>query len=98
MADAGGGGDQFWITRAQSAEAKLATLKESIDPVLARIKQFKENFGVRERSDGSIVIDFEKMVDKLGPAACLELRTIIDDKYDISGAAGEKPRMRVRAA
>ncbi len=97
MADAGGG-DQFWVSRAQSAEAKLATLKESIDPVLTRIKQFKENFGVRERSDGSIIIDFEKMVDRLGPEACLELRSVIDSKYGISGAAGEKPRMRVGAA
>ncbi len=97
MVDAGGG-DQFWVNRAQSAEAKLAALKESIDPLLTRIKQFKENFGVRERSDGSIVIDFEKMVDRLGPAACLELRSVIDDKHGISGVAGEKPRMRVSAA
>ncbi len=91
-------GEGFWVNRAQSAEAKLATLKANIDPVIDRVKQFKANFGVREKSDGSIDIDFEKMVDRLGPEACLELRSVIDDKYGISGAAGEKPRIRVRAS
>ena len=91
-------GEDFWVNRAQSAEAKLATLKANIDPVIDRVKQFKANFGVREKSDGTIEIDFEKMVDRLGPEACLELRSIIDNKYGISGAAGEKPRIRVRAS
>ena len=91
-------GEDFWVNRAQSAEAKLATLKANIDPVIDRVKQFKANFGVREKSDGTIEIDFEKMVDRLGPEACLELRSVIDDKYGISGAAGEKPRIRVRAS
>ncbi len=92
------GGDQFLLNRAESAEAKLGTLKANIDSVVERVKNFKANFGVRERSDGSIDIDFEKMVDRLGPEACLELRSIIDNKYGISGAAGEKPRIRVRAS
>ena len=95
MTDAG---DSFLLNRAESAEAKFGTLKANMDAVIDRVKQFKANFGIRERSDGSIIIDFEKMVDRLGPAACLELRTIIDDKYNISGAAGEKPRMKVKAA
>ena len=90
--------EQFWINRAQSAEAKLSTLKENIDALKDRVQQFKANFGVRERSDGSIVIDFEKMVDRLGPEACLELRSVIDEKYGISGAAGKKPRIRVKAS
>lgn len=90
--------EQFWIDRAQSAEAKLAALKANIDPVIERVKRFKTNFGIRESSDGSIDIDFEKMVDRLGPEACLELRSIIDDKYAISGVAGEKPRIRVSAS
>ena len=94
----GDSGEQFWINRAQTAEAKFATLKESIDPVIERIKQFKANFGVREKSDGSIDIDFEKMVDRLGPESCLELRSIIDLQHGISGAPGEKPRIRVRAS
>ncbi len=95
MTDAG---DTFLLNRAETAEAKFGTLKANMDAVIDRVKRFKMNFGVRERSDGSIIIDFEKMVDRLGPEACLELRTVIDDKYGISGAANEKPRMRVRAA
>ena len=90
--------EQFWVDRAQSAEAKFATLKANVEPMVERVKQFKANFGVREKSDGEIDIDFEKMVDRLGPEACLELRSIIDNKYGISGAAGEKPKIRVKAA
>ena len=90
--------EQFLLNRAESAEAKLGTLKANIDALKERVQQFKANFGVREKSDGSIDIDFEKMVDRLGPEACLELRSIIDEKHGISGAAGEKPKIRVAAA
>jgi hypothetical protein len=93
-----GSGEQYWIDRAQSAEAKLATLKANIDPVIERVKQFKANFGVREKSDGTLDVDFDKFVERLGIEACLELRSVIDEKYVISGAAGEKPRIRVSAA
>ena len=110
----GDSGDQFLLNRAESAEAKLNTLKQNIDPLKERVQKFKENFGVREKSDGSIDIDFEKMVDKLGPVACLELRAVIDEKHGkrlrnrkrlsnldsllLSSAAGEKPKIRVAAA
>ena len=89
--------DNALLARAQSAEAKYNTLKENVEPLKLRVQQFKENFGVREKSDGSINIDFEKMVDRLGPAACLELRAVIDEKHGISGASGEKPKIRVPA-
>ncbi len=91
-------GDNFLLNRAESAEAKFNTLKENVEPLKERVQKFKENFGVREKSDGSIDIDFEKMVDRLGPAACLELRAVIDEKHGISGAAGEKPKIRVPVA
>lgn len=74
-------GDSFLLNRAETAEAKLGTLKANIDALKERVQQFKANFGVREKSDGSIDIDFEKMVDRLGSEASLELRAIIDDKY-----------------
>ena len=95
MADSG---EQFWISRAQSAEAKLATLKENLEPALERVKQFKANFGVREKSDGSIDIDFEKMVDRLGPEASLELKSVIDDKYAIRPRRHLKPQIRMNAS
>ena len=87
--------ESHWIERAQSAEAKLKTLEEAHKPALERIKDFKANFGVRERDNGEIVIDFDKFVERLGPEACLELRMIIDEKYLISGEPGEKPKLKV---
>lgn len=70
-----------WIERAQSAEAKLATMKEAYGPAIDRIKNFKANFGIRERDNGEIVIDFEKFVTNLGQAQALELRKVIDETY-----------------
>ncbi len=92
MSDSGEG---FWVNRAQSAEAKLATLKENLEPVLEKVKQFKANFGVREKSDGSIDIDFEKMVDRLGPEASLELKSVIDGKYTIRPRRHLKPQIHM---
>ena len=92
-----GGGDSYWVDRAQTAEAQLNTLKEAYGPALDRVKEFKTNFGVKERSNGTIDIDFDKLVGRLGVEAALELRGIIDEKYNISGAAGEKPKIRVKA-
>lgn len=89
--------ESMWIERAQSAEAKLATLKQAYEPAIDRIQQFKANLGVRERANGEIEIDFTKLVERLGPAGALELRKIIDARYNISGAPGEKPRIRVGA-
>ena len=87
--------EDHWISRAQSAEAQLATMKDAYGPALERVKQFKENFGVRERSNGEIVIDFDKLVERLGAKNALELRAIIDAAYNISGEPGEKPHMRL---
>lgn len=87
--------EQMWIERAQTAEAQLASLKNSFEPALERVQMFKKNFGVRERSNGEIDIDFDILVDRIGPEGALELRAIIDEKYLISGAPGEKPRLRV---
>lgn len=87
-----------WIHRAQSAEARLATHKEASDQAIERIQQFKANFGVREKSDGSIEINFDKFAQALGIDNALALRAVIDETYNISGVAGEKPRVRVNGA
>lgn len=89
--------ESFWIDRAQSAEAKLATLKGAIEPMKQKIQDFKTNFGVKERSDGSLDIDFYKFVTALGIESALELRGIIDEKYRISGKPGEKPHIKLQA-
>lgn len=85
--------EAMWIERAQSAEAKLKTLKEAVEPALERIKVFKANFGIKERENGEIRIDFEKFVDRLGLEQALTLRKLIDERYQVKGAAGEKPRV-----
>ena len=87
--------DGHWISRAQSAEARLATLKAAYEPALERVKAFKANFGIKERPDGEIVIDFEKLVDRIGVEAALELRRVIDERYHVSGEPGKKPRIKL---
>lgn len=82
--------ESHWIERAQSAEAKLKTLRESYEPAIERVKNFKANFGVREKSNGEIVIDFPKFVERLGPEAAAQLKSVIDEQYGKS----EKPRRR----
>lgn len=90
-------GENEWREKAQSLQAQLNTLEQAYKPQIERVKQFKSNFGVRERSDGSIVIDYDKLVKGLGPEGCLELRKIIDSTFSISGNPGEKPKIKVRA-
>jgi len=69
------------MERAQSAEAKLITQKEAYGSAIERIKEFKTNFGIKERDNGEIVIDFDKLVANLGPDAAMELRSVIDEVY-----------------
>jgi len=87
--------ESYWVERAQSADAKLETYKAQMEPTKERIQAFKANMGLKERSDGSIVIDYDTFAERLGIAGALELRKVIDEKYRISGAPGEKPRIRV---
>lgn len=83
------------MSRAQTAEAKLATLNDAMRPALEKVKDFKANFGVKEKDNGDLVIDFDKFAERLGIEGALELRSIIDEKYNISGKAGEKPHIKV---
>lgn len=85
----------FWRDRASTAEAKLGALEANIGAMKERIQGFKKNFGVREASNGEIGIDFEKFVENLGLEQALELRSVIDEKYRISGNPGDKPKVKV---
>lgn len=75
--------EQYWSERAKSAEAQLGTLKQQIEPMQERYRNFKANMGVKERSDGSLVIDYDKFVERLGPEASAELRKVIDEKFGV---------------
>ena len=85
--------ESMWIERAQSAEAQLATLKQAFEPAIERVKTFKTNFGIKERQNGEIVIDFDKFAKNLGIESAFELRAIIDEVYNISGEPGKKPHL-----
>ena len=89
--------ESYWVDRCQSAEAKLKTMEESVKPALERVKNFKANFGIKETASGEIKIDFDKFATNLGVAGALELRSIIDSKYQISGEPGKKPRIKIVA-
>jgi hypothetical protein len=86
-----------WIEKAQSLEARIGTMKEQIDPLKEKIRAIKEMLCAREVSGGGIEIDFDALVDKLGLESCMELRKAIDERWRVSGEAGEKPRIRVAA-
>jgi len=73
--------ESMWMDRAQSAESKLITMKESLGAAVERVKIFKANFGVKERANGEIEIDFDKFVENLGKESATELRKIIDERY-----------------
>lgn len=73
--------ENMWMDRAQTAEAQIKTLREAQGAAIERIKDFKANFGIKERSNGEIVIDFPKFVERLGADNAKELRIVIADKY-----------------
>jgi hypothetical protein len=82
--------ESFWVNRAQTAEAQLKTLREAQGAAIERIKDFKTNFGIKERSNGEIVIDFPKFVERLGLDGAAELRKFIDEKYPVVVAPKRK--------
>lgn len=75
--------DQFKDLRAQVTAAQ-----QQYQVILERYQEFKTNFGVKERRDGSITIDYDKFVERLGKEGWAELRRIGDEKHG-AGAAGE---------
>ena len=84
-----------WIHRAQSAEARLGTQEAAAGEMKKKIQNFKASWGITEKSDGSWDMNFDKLADNLGMEQALVLRAIIDEKYGIHGAPGEKPKVRV---
>ena len=73
--------EDMWMSRAQTAEAKLKTMREAQGAAIDRVRDFKANFGIRERDNGEIIIDFQKFVERLGEDSASELRKVIDEKY-----------------
>ena len=89
--------ESHWIERAQSAEGRLSTLQEGLERLKGKYRGLLETLGAKERSDGTVDIDFEALVERLSAEHALELRAMIDERHRISGVAGEKPRISVPA-
>ena len=87
--------ETMWRERAQTAEATISTLRNQINPLREEARSTKDALCAKRRNDGSFDINFDKLVEKLGGEACLQLRAIIDERWKISGEAGAKPRMKV---
>lgn len=83
--------------RAESAEARNSTLREQNDHLKEKVRQVQETLCARERGDGSFVIDYQAFIERLGVEQALVLRGYIDATYNVSGAPGEKPRVRLPA-
>ena len=77
----------MWRERAQTAESQLITQKEALGSAIDRVKEFKTNFGIREKQDGVIEIDFDKFVKNIGLESSLELIKVIDETYQITANA-----------
>ena len=88
--------EDMWMVRAQTAEAQLKTLREAQGAAIERIKDFKANFGIRERGNGEIVIDFQKFVERLGDDSANELRKIINEKYPVAAVPKRKYVRKVK--
>ena len=87
-----------WIHRAQSAEASLNTLRDQMDRIREESRGVLELFCARKKGDGSYDIDFAGFVERIGLEQAIELRRVIDDAHNVSGAPGEKPRVRLAAS
>ena len=87
--------ESMWIERAQSAEASLTTCRAQSDLLKEKVRAVTEALCAKIKGDSTIDIDFDALVQKLPTEQALELRAAIDQHHRISGAAGEKPRIRV---
>ena len=78
-------------------KARYTTLKDQVERMQEDARAILEMFGARKRQNGAFSIDYVKVATNLGLEQCLELRRAIDETHSISGAPGEKPRVRLKA-
>ena len=84
-----------WIERAQTAEARYETCRQQQERVIEDSRSVLDTLCAKKRSDGTIDIDFDALVQKLSTEHALEFRAAIDQPHRISGAPGEKPRISI---
>jgi len=88
--------NQMFSSPEQDAQAVVETYRHEIERLKTQYRGMLETLCAKERRDGSFVIDFMALAAKLSLDGALELRASIDEVHRISGAPGEKPRIRVR--
>ena len=79
-----------------SLKVQLQTAREQNTRLQDTTRRVCETLGAKMKSDGSADIDYEAFIQRLGPEGALEVRAIIDEMYSISGAPGEKPRIKLK--
>ncbi len=87
-----------WHDAYNSEHAKFLTAQDQIDRVKEKLRSLMEVLGAKERTDGTLDIDFGILVGRLTIEHALDLRREIDEQHRISGASGDKPRVKLAAA
>lgn len=87
-----------WRGLAESSELRYETLYQQVSRLKDEVRDVRELFAARKKRDGSYDIDFDKFVRQLGAEGALDLRRVIDEVYRISGAPGEKPKIKLVAS
>ena len=73
--------ESMWIERAQSAEARLATMQGNVDKSREDAIYILELFAARKQNDGSFDINFDKFIENIGREKALEVAKIIVEQY-----------------
>lgn len=66
----------YWIEKAQTAEAQVATLQQNNDSLKEEIRVMRDTFGIKGNSSG-YSIDYAKLAAGLGADQCAELRKVL---------------------
>uniref|UniRef100_UPI003D0EA8CF hypothetical protein n=1 Tax=Roseibium sp. TaxID=1936156 RepID=UPI003D0EA8CF len=75
--------------------------KDQIGRMKEEVRSVLDLFGAKKKANGQTTfyeINYEAFVDQLGVEGALQVRAIIDEKYQISGGPGEKPKIKMKAA
>lgn len=91
-------GENELLEQVNSLKTKIATMEGQIEPLKEKTRHIRETLCAREVSGGGFEIDFNALADRLGLEGAMEMRAAIDERWKVSGGAGEKPRIRVQAA
>ena len=79
-------------------EAILSEISEISEMISAARDRLAQNEIIMIKDINGRVQGMVESITELPPEQAIELRRVIDDQYRVSGAAGEKPRVRLAAS